>query len=204
MSQITTHSVTCPYCGYVRNIAVTEKVNLDSITDNKEKVMNKTFFKFKCSECNKSFQAEYSVLFENLENNQLIYFILPKDKSRIKKVENMAVVNSLGKRLRIVNNQNELLEKILINQDSLDDIIIEYIKHVIINSVAKEQKEKIKDLYYAGMKEDTLNFVAPLKVGTYNVNIPKSMYSNYNSKYNVKEAHRFVKVTRDNAEEFMF
>ena len=86
----------------------------------------------------------------------------------------------------------------------MDDIIIEYVKHVIVNSVAKEQKDKVKDLYYSDMKDDTLHFVAPLKNGLYNVNIPKSMYTNYNTKYNIKETNRFVKIDKDNVESFMF
>ena len=122
----------------------------------------------------------------------------------MKKVEKMSVVNAMGNKLRIVNNQNELLEKILVTQDRLDDIIIEYVKHVIVNSVAKEQKDKVKDLYYSDMKDDTLHFVAPLKNGLYNVNIPKSMYTNYNTKYNIKETNRFVKIDKDNVESFMF
>lgn len=204
MSQIVTHSITCPHCGYVGNIAVTERANIDSTTDNKEKIIKKNFFKFRCPDCHKDFQAEYPVLFENLENNLLIYYIPPKETKMISRVERMAVVNAMGNRLRIVNNQNELLEKLMIVQDSLDDIIIEYIKHVIVSSVAKEQRDKIKDLYYAGTKNDQLNFVAPLKDGTYNVNISKSMYLNYNTKYNIKEAYRFIKIDKDNVENFIF
>ena len=204
MSQIITHSITCPFCGYMGNIAVTEKANIDSTTDIKEKLLKKLFFKFKCPDCYKDFQAEYSVLFENLENNLLIYYVPEKETATMKKVEKISVVNAMGNKLRIVNNQNELLEKILVTQDRLDDIIIEYVKHVIVNSVAKEQKDKVKNLYYSGTKDDTLHFVAPLKDGLYNVNIPKSMYTNYNTKYNIKEAHRFVKIDKDNVERFMF
>ena len=170
----------------------------------KEKLLKKLFFKIKCPDCYKDFQAEYSVLFENLENNLLIYYVPEKETATMKKVEKISVVNAMGNKLRIVNNQNELLEKILVTQDRLDDIIIEYVKYVIVNSVAKEQKDKVKNLYYSGTKDDTLHFVAPLKDGLYNVNIPKSMYTNYNTKYNIKEAHRFVKIDKDNVERFMF
>ena len=106
--------------------------------------------------------------------------------------------------MRIVTNQNELLEKLLIISDGYDDIIIEYLKNVIEKSVAKEQKDKMKVLYYAGTKNDSLMFVSPLKDGTYNVNIPKSMYMTYYSKYNVKESYQFKKVDRNNVENYMF
>ena len=46
MSQIITHSITCPFCGYMGNIAVTEKANIDSTTDIKEKLLKKLFFKW--------------------------------------------------------------------------------------------------------------------------------------------------------------
>lgn len=204
MAQIKTHSITCPNCGYVGNIAVSDYANIDSTTNNKEKIMKRSFFKYKCPECKKEFQAEYPILFDNSENNALIYYLPQASIDKMEKIENMSVTNSFGKKMRIVTNQNELLEKLLIIADGYDDIIIEYLKNVIENSVAKEQREKMKDLYYAGIKNDSLMFVAPLKDGTYNVNIPKSMYMAYYSKYNVKESYQFKKIDRNNVERYMF
>lgn len=204
MGQIKTYSITCSKCKYVGNIAVSDTVNIDSTTDNKEKIMKRLFFKFRCPECKNDFQAEYPVLFESLENNVLLYFVPKADEKKLEKVKNLAVSNDFGKKMRIINNQNELVEKLLIFDDGYDDIIIEYLKTVIEKSVAKEQKEKMKDLYYSGMRGDSLLFVVPLKDGTYNVNIPKSMYMNYYSKYNIKESFRFIKVDRTNVENFMF
>ena len=204
MGQIKTRSFKCPYCGQGINIAVSDSINIDAQKEYKERMLKGNYFNCSCLSCNEVFKAEYPLLIENPSNNALIYFVPPRERFKLDKVENMPAVNSFGKKLRIVNTQKELVEKIIEFDDHLEDIIIEYIKTVIFDGLERSQKNKVKDFFYIGMDEEVLKFVAPTRDGTYNINVPKKIYTNYNQKFNIKESYKFVKIDKTNINNYIF
>ena len=204
MGQISTRSIICPKCTYIVNLGISDRINIDTITNCRERIINKTFFVNRCPACDNEIKTEYSVLLESTTDNMLIYYLSEAEIHKMDNIENISAVNVFGKKLRIVNNQNELLEKILIQKDGLDDMIIEYIKSIIEKKATRKQKRKMTDLYYAGAKNGALQFVAPVKDGIYNVNILESMYDNYYKTYNCRDSYKFTKIGRHNINEYVF
>ena len=138
MAQIK-EDIKCPSCN--NKMRVKRKLILSD--EDIPNLVNKSIFINKCNKCNKQVLVEYPVEFEN--DNFSIYYDVKEIKHKYK-----------NKICRVVYTIDDLKEKVMILNDKLNDIVIEYIKHYIISSL--DNKKDLDELRYNGIQDKTITF----------------------------------------------
>lgn len=159
MSEITKQTIACPKCGKLVGIDVWDSIDIPYDIEQKEKVLNNTFFKATCEECKISFPIAYKCLYNDMEQKYLIW-LAPKFEEEEKaevaeyneklKTDNRLRLAQGGYTYRVVRNDNELREKVLIFDEGLDDRYIETMKIVYVPAFKKNiaKDSKILGLYF--------------------------------------------------------
>lgn len=160
----------CPSCGKKNRI----KINDVYTESDLDRLLSKELFKIECSKCNGSTILEYPFTYVG-ENYALFY--------NTKKTVEKDI-------MRDCISFDDLKEKILIFNDSLNDVIIEYIK-LYIDSELK--KEKIfSDIRYDSSDEENLKFYVVNKKEY--AQIPYSFYNELIKKGKLKTIKGSAKI----------
>ena len=157
MSMCHREEIECPKCGHKSEFEVWKSINTMLDPEMKAAVLDRSAFKFKCSECGHEANVDYGFLYHQMEDRLMIYYV--QDEQGMKDAYEMFRGDMLsdeliemaqeGYRYRIVTSQNELLEKIIIFDDGYDDRLIEAMKIFIIANLSKDNPElDIQRLYY--------------------------------------------------------
>ena len=137
MSEITKQKIPCPKCGKLIDIDVWDSIDIPYEMEQKEKVLHNTFFKQTCPECQFSFPLAYKCLYNDMEQKYLIWLaprLEEEEKAEIAeyndklKTDNRLRLAQGGYTYRVVRNDNELREKVLIFDEGLEDRYIETMK----------------------------------------------------------------------------
>lgn len=124
----------CSNCGNEEKIKIWQSVNVTIDKEEKERILNNTFFKHKCSKCGEEAYIEYEMLYHDMDKKMMVYLIHDENEEYKEWVGKFLDSEMAGTIihgdyiLRLVNNQNELKEKIMIRDLNLDDRIIEIMK----------------------------------------------------------------------------
>lgn len=165
-------NILCPYCNSNNEFTLKDELNQDDI----EQILTKKIFEFKCFKCQKKFNIDYPLLFSC---NQ--YFI--SYKKTIKNVKKHSV-------LRLCQNFDDFKEKILIFNDSLNDILIEFLKDYI-----KKQTSDDLFLRYDSFDEKKIVFY-DLQNQKY-LGISKEFYDNLLKNAKIKKINKMIIVDQD-------
>ncbi|MCH5304163.1 MAG: CpXC domain-containing protein [Ruminococcus sp.] len=137
--------IVCPKCNETTEARLHTSINVTNQKDLREKTMNESLFKWKCSSCGYIARLTYPVLYNDMKNRFMIYLI-PRidhfqlaDKELEENFKNLKHINK-----RIVPDFNTFKEKIFIFESGLDDMAIELTKLAISKIVAK--KHHLKDV----------------------------------------------------------
>ncbi|MDE6626640.1 MAG: CpXC domain-containing protein [Lachnospiraceae bacterium] len=159
MSEFNTQKTMCPECGRTIEFDAWESIEIPYDGEQKEKVMDNTFFRVSCSHCRISFPIAYPCKYNDLEQRYLIWIAPKLDEKEQAAIaaHNHKLKNDAALRLaqnaytfRIVRNSNELREKIRIFDEGLDDRILETLKLVYVPSIRKQigAEAVISGLYF--------------------------------------------------------
>ena len=159
MSEITKQTIACPKCGRMIQIDVWDSIDIPYDIEQKEKVLKNTFFKATCEDCKITFPIAYKCLYNDMEQKYLIWLaprLEEEEKAEVAeyneklKTDNRLRLAQGGYTYRIVRNDNELREKVLIFDEGLDDRYIETMKIVYIPAFKKNiaKDSKILGLYF--------------------------------------------------------
>ena len=159
MSEITKQTIACPKCGKMIPIDVWDSIDIPYDIEQKEKVLKNTFFKATCEDCKISFPIAYKCLYNDMEQKFLIWLaprLEEEEKAEVAeyneklKTDNRLRLAQGGYTYRIVRNDNELREKVLIFDEGLDDRYIETMKLVYVPAFKKNiaKDSKILGLYF--------------------------------------------------------
>lgn len=139
MAEVAKQKILCPTCKKAIEIGIWDSIEMPYDIEQKEKVLKNTFFKVYCDDCNKIFPIGYKCKYNDMEQKYLIW-LAPKyddaDKQEIANYNNQLKTDKRlqlaqgGYKYRIVRNDNELREKVLIFDEGLDDRYIETLKMV--------------------------------------------------------------------------
>lgn len=149
MSMSSVEKIKCPQCGKEQDFTVWESINTVLDPELKERVRNKKVFEFKCEDCKYSANVDYGFLYHQMEDKMMIYYVQDEkgyeDARKFISGETVTelVIDEIREQYlyRIVTSQNQLLEKLTIFDEGLDDRAIEIIK---VMYLAEAEKEKIK------------------------------------------------------------
>lgn len=159
MSEVKKQMIACPKCGRQIEIDIWDSIDIPYDMEQKEKVLKNTFFKASCDNCKITFPIGYKCLYNDMEQRYLIW-MTPKleedeldeiaDYNERLKTDNRLRLAQNGYTYRIVRNDNELREKVLIFDEGLDDRYIETMKLVYVPVFKKNaaKDSRIMGLYF--------------------------------------------------------
>ena len=115
----------CPECNEKFNVDIFTSINVQMDKDMKNRVLSGKLFDMECTHCHSKFHIPYPVLYHDMEKKLLIQFTEEKELEPIKKILDHA---NVGKdyTVRIVDNERDWIEKILISDSGYDDRIMEF------------------------------------------------------------------------------
>lgn len=203
MTKINLKSFNCPKCHKSSEFKMYETVNVDLDNSLREKVLSGDLFNWECPHCKAKLMVQYDFLYHDMSNKFLLYYS-PKNC----KETNMSINNMLKKypgmrksMYRTVDNYNQLIEKILIFESGLDDIMVELTK-VLIKCREDNQISEETNLVFERLmpeketnKEDMLVF-RPIKEGKVQKGIILFGIDGYNQyKQKAEEEGKFKMTT---------
>ena len=144
--------IKCPECGKDNEFIVWQSLNGDLDPDAKQQLLDGTLFRFKCECCGYESNIVYPILYNDMSNNVMIYFVKEDEIEEIK--SSFAFKSEFGQamadyRTRIVTDQNSLREKAIIFENKLDDRVVEIIKLIYFSNLRQTQPDaKVEVAYF--------------------------------------------------------
>lgn len=172
--------VKCPKCGKKLKVKVYTKFDETQITD----IVNRDVFQVICSKCGNKTYTDYQVA---LETPTYYLYYTPaanKPKPYIK-----------GKITRVCDTYADFKEKILVLEEGLNDILIEFIKMYVKNELNGKELEDYKEIRFDSVIDNNIIFTL---VGlNKNVAITKEFYNSLLDKSKFKEPRKAIVLDRD-------
>lgn len=137
------YDIKCPKCNHKNRFKVNNTFSESFIND----IINKNIFKLVCSNCKQEIMVEYP--FKVVGSNYVIYYT---------PTLNQEIDDEEKEYMRVCDTFEDLKEKILILNDNLNDIVIEFIKEFLLNNLDEELKSETTDIRYNGINKETIEF----------------------------------------------
>lgn len=146
---ITTQALApCSKCGQQQTVTVYKSINISENPELKTKVRDGSLFLWECPHCGQVNLARYETLYHD-PSTKLMVWLIPAGEISETQMQAITMHTKAmgGYTLRRVNDMGSLMEKVLINDAGLDDVVLEMCKYVtkmemIQKSVPAEQKEE--------------------------------------------------------------
>lgn len=159
MSDTRKQTITCPKCGKEIEVELSEGLEMPYDIEQKDAILKNTFFKVHCDACNLYFPIAYRFTYNDLEQRYFIWLAPKMDEEEQKAInayndriqnDNVLKLAQSGYTYRIVRNDNELREKVLIFDNGLDDRYVETMKLMYFPSIKQQfdKDTKIVGLYF--------------------------------------------------------
>ncbi|MBN2351842.1 MAG: hypothetical protein JXD23_04665 [Spirochaetales bacterium] len=149
-------SITC-MCEHRFEADIPDKVDLEKSADSIASIIDGSFMTVSCPSCGKLLKPEFPFTLVHGGQGWEIRFV--PELARQKTMRQPPIVKG-KKTARVVIGYSELLEKVKIFEEQLDDRVIEYLKYFIMSKVMEktEDEEKNVDVYYHERQGDVLEF----------------------------------------------
>lgn len=170
MSEARVQKIICPKCKSEMDIRVWDKVELPYDMELKNRVLQNTFFRVDCVPCQNTFTIAYKCQYNDMERKYLLWVAPAMDDKTQKEIEeyNYRIQSDTqlrlaqgGYRYRIVRNDNELREKVVIFDEGLDDRYIETLKIVYVPLIKNKMGEgtQITGIFFDRKKTGGYQFI---------------------------------------------
>lgn len=194
MSKCHWEEIICPNCNHKGKFILWDSINVDVNPEAREKVKTGKLFEYICENCNEKFNTEYTILYHDSNNRFMIWYI-PKGCKDTDK-ETIEVDFPIKEKLRIVkNNKYNLIEKIKIFEDRLDDIIIELMKNIVFSSLPEEAQNDTIEIIYNKLENDYIHFSINNGKGAM---LPYKTYTDLCDDYIIEQPKNFVYINKNN------
>ncbi len=154
MSTFINKDVACPNCGGTKKLTIISAVNAQENPELKEKILKESFFDFECESCGYKSELMYPTIYHDPKKGFMIG--LYRTGSQGSKVEAPASLKNITKRR--VKDLAELKEKILIFDNSLDDVAIEMVKNSLLEILKKSFGSDNIKAYFSKLGENGIEF----------------------------------------------
>lgn len=155
----------CPKCGMEHTLPKYSVINVTEKPELKEKVLKNEMFIFSCSNCDLNAPMTYDSIYVDRDRKLVIAMSPDGNESWKAELENW---KTKGYALRIVDNINDLKEKILIAENLLDDRIVELAKITYLKQLESQMADdELMDILfdYSGSEMFFIVFFAKKGVG---------------------------------------
>lgn len=148
MSIINEALAPCSKCGEQHKVTVYKSINISDNPELKDKVRDGSLFLWECPHCGQVNLARYETLYHDPVQKLMVWLMPSGDISETQMHAITMHTKAMGGyTLRRVNDMGSLMEKVLVNEAGLDDVVLEMCKYVtklemVQKSVAAEQKEE--------------------------------------------------------------
>jgi hypothetical protein len=138
--------VTCPDCGHDFTARLAHGIHATRAPEARDMLFARTFHRVTCSACNKSFTAQRSLVYTDMDRKQWLQVARVEERPRWPELETLTdevfdraftgspLTNQLrvGFKRRLVFGLEELREKLVIWRAALDDAVVECLKVAVI------------------------------------------------------------------------
>lgn len=170
MAEVRQQKLVCPQCKKEIVINVWDKVELPYDMQQRDRVLQNKFFKVDCNGCQFSFTIAYKCQYNDMERKYLLWVAPAMDEKSQREIEaynqQLRADERLrlaqgGYRYRIVRNDNELREKVIIFDEGLDDRFIETLKIVYVPLIKNKMGEgtQITGIFFDRKKTGGYQFI---------------------------------------------
>ncbi len=188
MSIINEALAPCSKCGQQHKVTVYKSINISDNPELKAKVADGSLFLWECPHCGQMNLARYETLYHD-PAGKLMVWLIPAGEISESQMQAITMHTKAmgGYTLRRVNDMGTLMEKVLVAESGLDDIVLEMCKYVtklemLQKSVSAEQKDEFMastfHFYRCEGEEDqrVLTFMYALDGQMLGVNIGWNVY----------------------------
>lgn len=148
MSIINEALAPCSKCGQQHKVTVYKSINISDNPELKAKVADGSLFLWECPHCGQMNLARYETLYHD-PAGKLMVWLIPAGEISESQMQAITMHTKAmgGYTLRRVNDMGTLMEKVLVAESGLDDIVLEMCKYVtklemLQKSVPAEQKDE--------------------------------------------------------------
>jgi len=175
--------IKCPKCGEMHEVTVWESINTGEAPDLKADILARKINIMQCRSCNTTAIISEPLLYTDEEKKLMIYFAPCgniEDKRRlyngVRENTREEIKKIKGYNLRFVSEYNELMEKILVFDNGLNDKVTEFLKVLIL--VQEPEKAENRVIMFGKLENDYIEFIVQDKKEqqVYTTNIPMSTY----------------------------
>ena len=134
-----TKAIVCPMCGEMSKADVYTSINPSVTKGVRRRALDGELFAWKCPSCGYSARLTYPILYNDMKNRFMVYFIPKIDHFQLcdnELEEKYSNLRNISK--RIVPTFNSFKEKIFIFESGLDDMSVELTKLAISQTVSKK------------------------------------------------------------------
>lgn len=174
---VTKEDVRCPNCKKKNRIKIRSEVSSEEI----DKIVDRSLFKVKCLSCGETIVVEYPLKVTG--DNYIVYYTPCKTKT---------IEDEHREYMRICDTFDDFKEKLLIMNDSLNDIVIEFIKDYVLTQIDDDIKKEVRDIRYDGSDEEKIIFY--LIGANQSIGCSKEIYSNILKKSKIKKIDKCVNI----------
>ena len=197
----------CPKCGHKHSLKKYKVINVTEKAKLKEDIMKNRLFQFSCEECEYMAPLTYDSLYIDSQRNVMIY-MAPVMNAEIK-AELTELEQEKAETKRLVDNINDLKEKIMIADNHLDDRVIEIIKIMYLNQIKKEMEDDtLLNILFDYSRDNYCFLVFFQKKGIGKIPLTREFYRQIEDKYKdaIKEhsTDSFMKVDMEWAGKILF
>lgn len=188
--------IKCPKCNKESDFTIWNSINVSLDEEVKEKVLNGDIFNFKCLNCRHESNVVYSTLYHDMDNKYMIY-LLVNDETEEEVNDNCALdyVEPGEYKLRIVRDQNKLIERIRIFEDGLDDCIVEALKSIVARNLPEDKINSVSGLFYNGKSSDGIDYIAFIENESMSCTVPMDAYNTIFSDNKFSIPNKFCEIT---------
>ena len=188
MSIINEAMAPCTKCGQQHKVTVYRSINVSENPELKDKVREGSLFLWECPHCGQMNLAKYETLYHDPATRLMVWLIPAGEISETQmKAITMHTKAMGGYTLRRVNDMGSLMEKVLIHDAGLDDVVVEMVKYVTkLEMVQKSIGQDKKDEFLASAfhfyrsegeaDERLLTFMYPFEGQMMGVNVGWNVY----------------------------
>ena len=155
MSKFHKETLKCPTCNETIEAVFWDFITIDETVKQafKEEVKTGKVFKTVCPHCQTMYHLNYPMLYTDTTHQFMIYYI-PSESQHVQL--NFPETTDSAYAYRIANTYFEMIEKILIFENHLNDVVIELIKAVMLQK--EKNLQKSKGVYFVAMSDEKLSF----------------------------------------------
>ncbi len=213
MSIINQAIAPCSKCGQQHKVTVYRSINISENPELKDKVRDGSLFLWECPHCGQVNLSKYETLYHD-PSAKLMVWLIPSGEVSETQMQAITMHTKAmgGYTLRRVNDMGSLMEKVLIVDAGLDDVVLEMCKYVtkqemIQTTIGAEQKEEFLASTFHFYKADgsgderLLTFMYALDGKMQGVNIGWNVYQDcagiLSRNPQIKPADGFARIDAD-------